>query len=106
MKTYAFHVVLERDKWPDEPDEKAVWRAYIPALENKGAASWGYTKAEALKNIQEVTEMVIVSFPRYRVGMQSLPRSIGVWTLRVPKLMRMGYVSVSPPQIKYRFNRA
>jgi len=43
MKTYAFKVVSEKDKWPDEPDEKAVWRAYIPVLEDKGAASWGYT---------------------------------------------------------------
>jgi hypothetical protein len=30
MKTYAFKVVLEKDKWPDEPDSKAVWQAYIP----------------------------------------------------------------------------
>ena len=49
MKTYSFQVVLEKDKWPDEPDENAVWRAYIPALEHKGAASWGYTQREALK---------------------------------------------------------
>ena len=38
MKTYAFKVVLEKDKWPDEPEEKAVWRAYIPALEHRGTA--------------------------------------------------------------------
>ena len=38
MKTYLFKVVLEKDKWPDEHEEKAVWRAYIPALEHKGAA--------------------------------------------------------------------
>jgi predicted RNase H-like HicB family nuclease len=61
MKTYAFKVVLEKDKWPDEPDEKAVWRAYIPILEHKGAATWGYTKEEAIKNIHEVTQMVIES---------------------------------------------
>ena len=59
MKTYAFKVVLEKDKWPDEPDEKAVWRAYIPALEEIGAATFGDTKAEALKNIQEVLEMIV-----------------------------------------------
>jgi hypothetical protein len=41
MKSYTFKVVLERDKWPDEPDEKAVWRAYVPCLEGKGGASWG-----------------------------------------------------------------
>ena len=58
MKTYAFQVVLEKDKWPDEPDEKAVWRAYIPALEHKGAASWGYTQKEALKNLQDAVDLL------------------------------------------------
>ena len=59
MKTYSFQVVLEKDKWPDEPDENAVWRAYIPALEHKGAASWGYTQREALKNLQDAVEMLV-----------------------------------------------
>ncbi len=61
MKTYAFEVVLERDKWPDEPDEKAVWRAYIPALEHQGAASWGYTQREALKNLRDAVDLLIES---------------------------------------------
>jgi predicted RNase H-like HicB family nuclease len=30
-------------------------------LEEKGAATWGYTKEEALKNIKEVIEMVVES---------------------------------------------
>ena len=51
MKSYVFPVVLE-------PDED-VWRAYVPELEAKGAATWGHTKEEALKNIQEVAQMVI-----------------------------------------------
>lgn len=59
MKSYTFKVVLEQDKWPDEPDDKAVWRAYIPTLESKGAATWGETKEEALKNIQEVLQIVL-----------------------------------------------
>lgn len=59
MKTYAFQVVLEKDKWPDEPDENAVWRAYIPALEHKGAASWGYTQKEALKNLQDAVDLLV-----------------------------------------------
>lgn len=29
MKTHSFQVMLEKDKWPDEPDENAVWRAYV-----------------------------------------------------------------------------
>ena len=61
MKTYSFQVVLEKDKWPDESDEKAVWRAYIPALEHQGAASWGYTKKEALKNLQDAVDLLIES---------------------------------------------
>ena len=51
MKSYVFPVVLE-------PDED-VWRAYVPELEEKGASTWGHTKEEALKNIQEVAQMVI-----------------------------------------------
>ena len=61
MKTYSFHVVLEKDKWPDEPDENAVWRAYIPALEHQGAASWGYTQKEALKNLQDAVDLLVES---------------------------------------------
>ena len=59
MKTYSFQAVLEKDKWPDEPDENAVWRAYIPALEHKGAASWGYTQKEALKNLQDAVDLLV-----------------------------------------------
>jgi predicted RNase H-like HicB family nuclease len=58
-KTYAFKVVLEKDKWPDEPDEKSVWRAYIPALEHRGAASWGYTKKEALENLKNAVALLM-----------------------------------------------
>ncbi|MBU4332395.1 type II toxin-antitoxin system HicB family antitoxin [Patescibacteria group bacterium] len=49
-KTYIFRVVVE-------PDEDR-WFACCPALESQGAATWGYTKEEALKNIQEVLEMI------------------------------------------------
>ena len=51
MKSYVFRVVLE-------PDQD-VWRAFIPELEAKGAATWGNTKEEALRNIHEVAQMVI-----------------------------------------------
>ncbi len=51
MKSYVFPVVVE-------PDED-VWRAFVPDLESKGAATWGHSKEEALKNIQEVAQMVI-----------------------------------------------
>ena len=51
MKTYVFKVVVE-------PDEDR-WHAYCPVLEDKGGATWGYTREEALKNISEVVEMII-----------------------------------------------
>ena len=51
VKSYVFRVVLEQDE--------DVWRAFIPELEAKGAATWGNTKEEALRNIHEVAQMVI-----------------------------------------------
>lgn len=54
MKTYVFKVEVE-------PDEDG-WRAFYPPLEESGAATWGYTKEEALKNIQEVLSMIVEEF--------------------------------------------
>jgi predicted RNase H-like HicB family nuclease len=51
VKSYVFKVVVE-------PDED-VWHARVPELESKGAASWGKSQEEALRNIQEVARMVI-----------------------------------------------
>lgn len=51
MKSYIFPIVIE-------PDEDR-WRAFVPDLEARGAATWGYTRDEALRNIQEVAQMVI-----------------------------------------------
>ena len=51
MKSYVFPVVVEPDG--------DVWRAYVPELEAKGAATWGHTREEALENIKEVAQMVI-----------------------------------------------
>ena len=51
MKTYVFRVVVE-------PDEDR-WQAYCPVLEQYGGATWGYTAEEAMKNIQEVLQMVL-----------------------------------------------
>ena len=50
-KTYLFRVVIE-------PDGHA-WHAYCPALEQWGAATWGRSKAEALRHIQEVVNLII-----------------------------------------------
>ena len=53
MKTYIFKAVVE-------PDEDR-WSAYCPALLRQGAATWGHTREEALKNIEEVVKMVLDS---------------------------------------------
>jgi predicted RNase H-like HicB family nuclease len=67
VKSYVFAVVIE-------PDED-VWRAYVPELESRGAATWGDTKEEALKNIQEVAQMVIEALLE---DGESLPASVSV----------------------------
>ncbi len=51
MKTYVFRVVIE-------PDEEK-WSVHCPALLQYAATSWGDTREEALKNIQEVIEMIV-----------------------------------------------
>lgn len=51
MTSYVFPVVVE-------PDEDA-WRAFVPDLETRGAATWGSTREEALRNIQAVAQMVV-----------------------------------------------
>ena len=53
MKSYTFPVEIE-------PDEDR-WFARVPDLESQGAATWGHTKDDALRNIQEVAHMVIES---------------------------------------------
>jgi predicted RNase H-like HicB family nuclease len=49
--TYTYRVMVE-------PDED-VWHAYCPALQGYGAATWGATRAEALRHIREVVAMVV-----------------------------------------------
>ncbi len=51
MRTYTFRVVVE-------PDEDR-WHAYCPALEEYGASTWGTTREEAYRHIQEVVQMII-----------------------------------------------
>ncbi|MCC6144904.1 MAG: type II toxin-antitoxin system HicB family antitoxin [Candidatus Hydrogenedentes bacterium] len=51
MSTYIVPIVVE-------PDENR-WRAYVPPLEHRGASTWGYTRQEAMTNIQEVVQMVV-----------------------------------------------
>jgi predicted RNase H-like HicB family nuclease len=54
LTTYTFKIVVE-------PDEDR-WHAYCPALEDQGAATWGFTREEALRHIREVLEMIVTEF--------------------------------------------
>ena len=65
LKTYTFKVVIERDE--------DRWHAYCPVLESRGAATWGYTEREALKNIREVIEMVIESMEEHNEHIPTEP---------------------------------
>lgn len=51
MKMYEFPV--------DIVETLDGWHVCCPDLEHKGAATWGATREEALRNIQEVVQMVI-----------------------------------------------
>ena len=50
-ETYTFKVVVE-------PDEGG-WHAYCPALKAQGAVTQGSTYEDALKNINEVVQMIV-----------------------------------------------
>jgi predicted RNase H-like HicB family nuclease len=76
MKTYTFQVVIEEDEWLDERIKDPVWRAYIPALEHKGASSWGYTQKEALQSLQDAVDLLFeyLSEQREEINLDSLLR--------------------------------
>lgn len=65
MKTYNFRIVLEPDG--------GRWHAYCPALVGHGGATWGHTQREALKNIQEVVQLVVESLMEHGVPLPSEP---------------------------------
>jgi predicted RNase H-like HicB family nuclease len=60
LKTYNFKVVVERDQ--DFDRKRSGWHAYCPALESLGGSTWGETREEALKHINEVVQMIIQEF--------------------------------------------
>ena len=57
MKSYIFKVVFEHDKWPDEPEENAIWRAYIPVL--PAAHAWGNTQQAAFEHLKNAVDLII-----------------------------------------------
>lgn len=67
MRTYLFKVVVE-------PDEDR-WSAYCPALLKQGAATWGHTREEALKHIDEVVHMIVAELIE---DGESIPEDVSV----------------------------
>jgi predicted RNase H-like HicB family nuclease len=65
MRTYTFSIVLE-------PDEDR-WHACCPALHQQGAATWGHTREEALRNIEEVVRLVMESMVEHN---EPLPEAL------------------------------
>jgi len=51
MKTFIFKATVEKD------DDK--WIAYVPELTDKGGATWGNTKEEALRNLEGVIRLLL-----------------------------------------------
>ena len=56
MKKFVFTVVIEEDPFEDG---RMAYHIYSPALAEYGAATWGFTREEALKNIREVVQMIV-----------------------------------------------
>lgn len=46
----TYRIIVERE------DDR--WRAYCPALESKGASTWGRSREEAVRHIREVLGMI------------------------------------------------
>lgn len=56
IRSYVFSAVVEEDHFPDG---RPAFHAYAPALRAEGAVTWGYTKEEALNNLQEAMQLVV-----------------------------------------------
>ena len=67
MKTYTFKVIIEKDFFDDG---REAYHAYAPAL--KSAATWGYTKEEAITGIKEVIPMVVESMAEHHEPLPNL----------------------------------
>ena len=63
--TYRFSVVVEPDG--------DLWHACCPALQERGGATWGSTREEALQHIAEVAQLVVESMVERGETVPSLP---------------------------------
>ncbi len=65
MKTYLFRVELQKE-------DDGRWSVWVPGL--SGLTSWGHTKEEALRNIQDAAEAYLEDM---RETGESMPVAIG-----------------------------
>ncbi|MFN4218666.1 MAG: type II toxin-antitoxin system HicB family antitoxin [Candidatus Bipolaricaulia bacterium] len=72
VKSYTFRVVIEPDPFEDG---RMAYHACVPLLEEKGAATFGYTVEEALANLQEVVRMVLQSMKRHHEPIPEEPEA-------------------------------
>lgn len=72
MKTYVFRVELEQE-------EDGRWSAVVPAL--SGCATWGDTKEEAFKSIQEAAQAYVETLIE---DGRPIPRDSGVEVIEAP----------------------
>lgn len=68
--SYVFRVQVERDG--------QKWHSTCPVLERHGAATWGRTREEALRHIQEVVAFVVESM---RERGERIPRDVATSSL-------------------------
>lgn len=67
MTTYVFEVELE-------PDEEG-WRAFQPVLEEIGASTWGPTREDAVRNLEQVLALILEELAE---AGETLPTASGV----------------------------
>ena len=70
MKTYKFRVEIESDE--------NGWFVRCPTLERYGAATWGETKEQAHKHIEEVLEMVLESMVELGIPIPEEPQDVSL----------------------------
>ena len=71
LRSYTFRVVIKEDPFEDGT---MAYHAYCPALRHHGASTWGYTQAEALKNIHEVVQLVLESMLKHGEPIPTEPK--------------------------------
>jgi predicted RNase H-like HicB family nuclease len=56
-----------------EPDD-GRWSVWCPALLTQGASTWGHTREEALRNLEEVVSLVVESLQAHG---EPIPKASG-----------------------------